>query len=83
MKSSTKSTKMTNSTESTNSQFPFNLSYQAKIGIASAFVIIIIVVIVTVVLLKKKKSSPIIFNGNHTIESKIELYPETDYKKER
>ena len=81
MKSSTKSTKMTNSTESTNSQFPFNLSYQVKIGIASAFVIIIIVVIVTVVLLKKKKSSPIIFNGNHTIESKIELYPETDYKK--
>jgi hypothetical protein len=45
--------------------------------------VVIVVVVVTAVLLTRKPlpSTPIIFNGNHVVESKIELYPETDYKK--
>jgi hypothetical protein len=53
------------------------------VGSVIVIVIIVIGAIVTAVLLTRKPlpSTPIIWNGNHTIESKIELYPETDYKK--
>jgi hypothetical protein len=43
--------------------------------------IAIVVGIVIYFNVKKTPSTPIILNGNHIVESKIELYPETDYKK--
>jgi hypothetical protein len=55
-----------------------------RFGVGIVVVIVVVVgAIVTAVLLTRKPlpSTPIILNGSHTIESKIELYPETDYKK--
>jgi hypothetical protein len=49
--------------------------------LAIAILAIAIFVVVIYFKFKKTQSTPIILNDKHTVASKIELYPETDYKK--